>query len=92
MSADRKQLIAHGWRGFDKAVISPQAPEIQRTEMRMAFYAGAAVVLEVLQAISTDRVSEEAGMRAIAGMVNETREYIGSMQSAAANQRGASSH
>ncbi|WP_228937480.1 hypothetical protein [Paraburkholderia saeva] len=32
--------IAENWDLFDKRVIDPSAPQIQRNEMRMAFYAG----------------------------------------------------
>jgi len=34
-------LIEDAWRSFERAVLTPSAPAIQRTEMRRAFYAGA---------------------------------------------------
>jgi hypothetical protein len=38
---DEGKLIEAGWIGYDKLVINPKAPQIQRDEMRMAFFAGA---------------------------------------------------
>ena len=35
------KLIEAGWIGYDKLVLSPNAPQIQRDECRMAFFAGA---------------------------------------------------
>jgi hypothetical protein len=40
--------IAAGWDGYRKMVIHPQAPEIQLSECRMAFYAGATVLMEAI--------------------------------------------
>lgn len=34
------KTIAQQWGEFDKAVLLPTAPAIQRTEMRRAFFAG----------------------------------------------------
>lgn len=39
--ADEGRLIEGGWKGFELLVIPTDAPEIQRREMRLAFFAGA---------------------------------------------------
>jgi hypothetical protein len=38
---DAGLIIEGGWAGFAKMVLPPDAPEIQRNEMRKAFFAGA---------------------------------------------------
>ena len=38
------KLIADAWRDFEIKVIPLNAPEVQRTECRCAFYAGAAAL------------------------------------------------
>lgn len=39
--SDRGRLIEAGWIALRKSAMRPDAPEIQVTEMRMAFFAGA---------------------------------------------------
>lgn len=39
--ADDGKIIEGGWEGFRLAVLPDHAPDIQRTEMRKAFFAGA---------------------------------------------------
>ncbi|WP_322092782.1 hypothetical protein [Paraburkholderia bannensis] len=41
------ESIAQRWIRFEKAVISIDAPPIQRSEMRLAFYAGVKTMLDV---------------------------------------------
>jgi hypothetical protein len=38
---DEGKLIEAGWVTYDRLVLSPEAPQIQRDECRMAFFAGA---------------------------------------------------
>lgn len=38
---DEGKLIEAGWTQYDKLVLSPNAPQIQRDECRLAFFAGA---------------------------------------------------
>lgn len=40
--------IAASWASFDRAVMPPGISDVQRREMRRAFYAGAASLLRVL--------------------------------------------
>lgn len=42
----RRNRIMESWNEFSRKVIHPNSPQIQRIEMRRAFYAGAAFVLE----------------------------------------------
>jgi len=75
MSATSKKLIAHAWTGFEGMVISAQADALQRSEMQLAFYAGATAVLSAMVAISRDNVSEATGVEVLAGMHAEVREF-----------------
>lgn len=38
---DEGRIIEAGWRSFDLMVLPPTAPQVQRDEMRKAFFAGA---------------------------------------------------
>jgi hypothetical protein len=39
--------IAERWTEFERRVIASDAPQIQRDEMRLAFYAGCATLIDV---------------------------------------------
>ena len=39
--------IAERWTDFDRRVIATDAPAVQHEEMRMAFYAGCATMIDV---------------------------------------------
>jgi hypothetical protein len=41
------KTIAERWQEFDERVISLHAPPIQHEEMRLAFYAGCATMIDV---------------------------------------------
>jgi hypothetical protein len=47
--------IAERWTDFDTRVISPNAPPIQHEEMRIAFYAGCATMIDVENEVATIR-------------------------------------
>lgn len=40
------KLVGDAWRDYASKVIPPNAPEVQRTESRRAFYAGARSLFE----------------------------------------------
>lgn len=55
-------LLDHQWRQFQDEVIPLAAPELQREEMRRAFYAGAQAVLNTVNdAFSEGLPPEEVG-------------------------------
>lgn len=39
-----KSSLAAAWRAYEEMVVHPQAPDIQREECKLAFYAGAATL------------------------------------------------
>jgi len=52
------------------------ASEVQFCEMRRAFYSGAAAMLGIMDSISTDDVSEAAGIEILEGLHEETRDFF----------------
>jgi hypothetical protein len=46
-----QKIIDAAWRSYAEAVIPVDAPEIQHTEMRRAFYAGASALLGGMMAM-----------------------------------------
>ena len=55
-------LLDHQWRSFQDEVIPLAAPELQREEMRRAFYAGAQAVLHTVNdAFAEGLPAEEVG-------------------------------
>lgn len=58
----KRKLMQEQWGLFCERVISPDAPEVQKTEMRRAFYAGAQAILFrviVAFALETTEPTEE---------------------------------
>ena len=54
--------IQENWDSFNYLVIPKNADDIQRQEMRKAFYAGAGVMLNICWAIGDESISEEVGL------------------------------
>ncbi len=51
--ADKRKPIEHGWEGFAAAVLPANASDVQRIEMRKAFFAGAAYLFTLqMQGVS----------------------------------------
>ncbi len=67
--------IAGAWDAFSAIAIHRDAPDIQRREMQMAFYAGAAAVLGIPLDIASARTSEEAGMHMLQGLHEEANAF-----------------
>lgn len=66
MNPPRFPTIAANWAHFDKVDIAPNAPQIQRDEMKRAFYAGAssALLLSVVATSAKDPHAEIAALNA----------------------------
>lgn len=76
--------VQEQWSSFEKMVISPNAPEVQRTEMRRAFYAGVEAMLRIQWAIGDAAISEDAGMAILQGVHDECRQFAADVASGAA--------
>lgn len=63
--------IKQEWQDFCREVFTGNEGEIQRTEMRRAFYAGAATMLDVYVGIAQDNVSEHEAVTALENITAE---------------------
>lgn len=75
----KEQIIEEQWMAFERAVLAPTAPEVQRTEMRKAFYAGAAVLFKVLMDLGEPEISEDVGEATLERIGNEIQAYAKSL-------------
>lgn len=69
-------LISKSWAQFEANVLNPAAPDVQRREMKLAFYAGAHTTLQMLQQLGESNVDEEAGVNVLMGCVTECEDFI----------------
>lgn len=76
--------VASEWEGYVEAVMPKDAPPIQRKEMRRSFYAGAAAILAIQSDISSDQVSEAAGVAILQGLHEEMRDFLVQMKNGSA--------
>lgn len=54
------RAICENWYYFEEKIIPKQAGEIQRTEMKKAFYAGAGVIFKfIVQCVDDENISDE---------------------------------
>lgn len=71
-----KRTIADLFASYRKHVIPPGAPDIQVTECRAAFYAGAGSMLEtLLHVIGDDSVDEDAGVKILEDLRREVEAF-----------------
>jgi hypothetical protein len=67
--------IQEQWSSFAALVVPKDAPAVQVTEMRRAFYAGAEAMMRINCAIGERRISEEAGMQILDGCMDEMKRF-----------------
>ena len=79
MSTPLETRIASQWDSYRRDVVPARAPLIQLQETRRAFYAGAWAALQLLAAVSSDDVSEDAGAAYIESLHQECRDFVASM-------------
>jgi hypothetical protein len=75
------KAIANEWAKFQAAVMPPDAPIIQRREMRRAFYAGVWAMLSLASAIA-DEFDEPTGAAQLDAISEECKTFtaqIGTM-------------
>lgn len=70
-----KQAIAKEWVEFAMAVMPKDAPTIQVQEMRRAFYAGAHVMLMLVQQASSVG-DEDEGVRKLEAFAHELTRFV----------------
>lgn len=67
----REKTIAGMWQIFRMRVVPIDASYVQVTETRKAFYAGCVALLDVMDYISEEEVSEEQGMEILEALHQE---------------------
>lgn len=68
---DEGKLIEAGWVGYQLAVISPDAPQVQLDETRMAFWAGAQhLFASIMSLLEPGEDPTEADLRRMS-LINE---------------------
>ena len=76
--------VKEQWDSFRTLVIPTNAPEIQVTEMRRAFYAGVEAMLRIQWEVGDDAVSEDAGVAILEGIHDECRRFAAEVARGAA--------
>ena len=65
--------LKENWESFEAEVLDKDAPAIQRSEMKIAFYAGVASTIGVL---TDSNLSEDEAEELLFKLKNELHEYI----------------
>jgi hypothetical protein len=72
----KRQLVLEQWNSFARQVLPADVSEVQRTEMRRAFYAGAQALFHgVLIALSPDAEPTEADLQFMSDLESELSEF-----------------
>jgi hypothetical protein len=70
-------LVADMWRTFERQAVHPLAPQEQRDEMRLAFYAGVmSLLIFQREVLGDEEVSEETGVACVEAMYRECLRWI----------------
>jgi hypothetical protein len=80
MSAKR-QLMGEQWDSFARAIFNKDTPDVQRREMRRAFYAGGeAILFKILTEFAPDAEPTEADLQIMDDLHKELLEFGKLMQ------------
>jgi hypothetical protein len=72
-----KNTLAQEWERFSRAVVPSDAPPVQISEMKMAFYGGALSLLSLqTKVVACDGCSEAAGSALIEAWQNEIDDFF----------------
>lgn len=69
------RTIQEQWESYLNVVLPKNAPQIQVTECRRAFYAGAQAMMTVFTSIGEPDISEDAGVALIEGFNSELSSF-----------------
>lgn len=70
------KTLAEDWTTFSRKILDPiHASVVQRTEMRRAFYAGAASMFELFMQVTPDHVSEDQGVDLLNRLTAELEQF-----------------
>lgn len=68
-----ENTIVEGWRSYERKVLPLDAPDTQRREVRLGFYAGASWMLAVYVKIA--QMTDDAGVAVIESLHAEATEF-----------------
>ncbi len=72
----KRQLMAEQWDQFARAVLPPNAPAVQRQEMRRAFYAGAqGILFKVIQSFAPESEPTDADLQVMTDLERELSDF-----------------
>jgi hypothetical protein len=69
------QLVAHHWNVFSRTVLPRDVSPVQFVEMRKAFYAGVAYLLDDVIAIANSDDDDDTGARQLAAVREELESF-----------------
>jgi hypothetical protein len=73
----RRMLVLEQWNEFVRMTLRPDAPAIQKQEMRRAFYGGAHMILfRLLGELSAGDETTPADLEAMMDIQRELREFV----------------
>lgn len=80
---DPRGILAREWAAFARAVLDPiNAPQMQRQEMRRAWYAGAATLFDVMTNLAgPGEEDDEVGAARVEQVHQELRRYARALMS-----------
>lgn len=76
--------VQEQWESFHAIVVPKDAPEVQVTEMRRAFYAGVEAMLRIQWAIGDAAISEDGAMAILEGVHDECHRFAAEVAKGAA--------
>lgn len=76
-----KRRVEEGWRQFEAGVLGPGIGDVQRREMRRAFFAGAFVIMDTLAAsMSEGDEMTEGDERVMIDLALEREMYLADLK------------
>lgn len=74
---ERGEIIDAGWHGYRLAVMSPDAPQVQLDECRMAFFAGCQHLFSsMMSVLDPSDEPTESDLRMLANIHAELKSFI----------------
>jgi len=77
----KRQLMAEQWNEFSRQIIHKDAPEIQKREMRRAFYAGAqSILFRVIESFAPESEPTDEDLKIIEDLHQELQDFAKRVQ------------
>jgi hypothetical protein len=76
--------IQEQWNLFEVLIVPKNAHQVQRQEMRRAFYAGAEAMMRIQWQVGEESISEDAGVAILEGCRDEMQRFAMQVQNGGA--------